>query len=78
MQRHGYATVEPKLEDQNRWTEHVADVASKILRRNVRNYMVHVNDDGSRVFMPYVGGFDKYVKAVREHTADNYRGFSFK
>jgi len=28
--------------------------------------------------MPYVGGFDKYVKAVREHTADNYRGFSFK
>jgi hypothetical protein len=40
--------------------------------------MVHVNKyDGSRYFIPYAGGFDKYVKKVEEVVSDDYRGFVF-
>jgi hypothetical protein len=38
--------------------------------------MVHVNaDDGSRVFIPYVGGFDRYVASARHIAARGYEGF---
>ena len=76
MERHGFATIEPTEEAQDAWTAHVAEVSSKILRRNVKNYMVHVNeDDGTRIFMPYVGGMDQYVRKADEIAARGYEGF---
>ena len=36
-----------------------------------------VNPDGSRIFWPYIGGFGRYVRMVREMTADDYAGFRF-
>jgi deazaflavin-dependent oxidoreductase (nitroreductase family) len=45
MARNGFATIEPTEETQDAWTAHVAEVSSKILRRNVKNYMVHVNGE---------------------------------
>jgi hypothetical protein len=40
--------------------------------------MVHVNqDDGSRVFMPYIGGLDRYAEICRETAAGGYPGFAF-
>ena len=29
----------------------------------------------TRVYMPYFGGFDRYVKICEEVVADGYRGF---
>jgi cation diffusion facilitator CzcD-associated flavoprotein CzcO len=76
MARNGFATIEPTEEAQDAWTAHVAEVSSKILRRNVKNYMVHVNeDDGTRIFMPYVGGMDQYVRQADEIAAKEYEGF---
>lgn len=77
MRRHGHATIEPSEEGEARWTAHVAEVSEKILRRQVDNYMVHVNDDGSRVFIPYVGGIDRYAKQADEIAARGYEGFRF-
>ena len=75
----GKRTIEPTEEGQAKWTAHVAEVASKLLRRGVRNYMVHVNeDDGSRVFMPYVGGMDRYVQQARAMAANGYEGFRLR
>lgn len=75
LYRHGYSTIEPTPEAQDEWTQHVADAASSLLRLRTNNYMVHVNDDGSRVFIPYVGGLNKYVARCSAVAAAGYKGF---
>jgi choline dehydrogenase-like flavoprotein len=71
-------TVEPEPAAVAAWGGAVAEAASKLLRLRVKNYMVHVNqDDGSRVFMPYIGGLDRYVEICRENAAGGYQGFAF-
>ncbi len=77
MREKGHRTVEPQREAEREWSEHVGEVASPMIRLQVENYMVHVNDDGSRVFIPYAGGFDRYVRHVDEVVGDDYRGFVF-
>lgn len=77
MSRHGYSRVEPQDAAQEAWSAHVQEVAPAI-RLAADNYMVHVNaDDGSRVFIPYAGGFNRYVKAVEKVVSDGYTGFDF-
>lgn len=79
MTEHGYQRVEPTAEAEAAWTEHAASIAEPMLRRKHDNYMVHVNrDDGSRVFIPYAGGFNDYVAQVDAAVKDNYAGFTFK
>ncbi len=77
MGEHGYTRVEPTEAAQDAWTRHVADLSGTLLRRVVENYMVHVNADGSRVFIPYIGGLGRYVETCREVADDRYRGFAF-
>jgi cation diffusion facilitator CzcD-associated flavoprotein CzcO len=77
MREHGYDTVEPTEEAETKWTAHVAEVSDKILRRQVKNYMVHVNQDGSRVFMPYIGGMDRFARQADDVARNGYRGFKF-
>jgi cyclohexanone monooxygenase len=78
MDAHGFSSIEPTEEAQKNWTAQVAEAADKLLRRQVDNYMVHVNDDGSRIFIPYVGGFDRYVARARDVAARGYDGFEFR
>lgn len=75
LDQHGYATIEPTAEAVDAWTAHVAEVSEKLLRRQVNNYMTHVNADGSRVFIPYIGGMDRYVQQANAIAAHGYRGF---
>lgn len=78
MRDKGLTTVTPTTEAEEAWTRHVAEVAQPLLRRQVRNYMVHVNaDDGSRVFIPYAGGFDRYVRRCEEIAQAGYDGLAF-
>jgi cation diffusion facilitator CzcD-associated flavoprotein CzcO len=73
----GYSTIEPTPAAESAWTAHVAECASRLLRLQVNNYMVHVNDDdGSRVFMPYTGGLGQYVDRARAIAARGYEGFA--
>lgn len=78
MRERGFDTIEPTLEAQDAWTRQVAEAAGSLLRVQVNNYMVHVNDDGSRVFMPYVGGLSAYVNYASRETDNNYPGFTLK
>lgn len=74
----GAVRIEPSLEAEQEWGAHCNSIAEPLLRRAVDNYMVHVNKyDGSRYFIPYAGGFDKYAKQVDEIVSDDYRGFVF-
>lgn len=75
MRDHELAVVEPTKEAQAEWTQHCADVASQLLRLHVDNYMVRVNEDGSRVFMPYAGGLGAYVERCNEVIETGYNGF---
>lgn len=78
MDKHGYTSVEPTEEAENKWTEHVADVAKNLLRLHVDNYMVHVNqDDGSRVYLPYAGGMSQYVQQANEAVLNGYKSYRF-
>lgn len=78
MNRAGYVRVEADEEAQRSWTAHVNEAGEALIRRQVDNYMVHVNaDDKSRIFMPYPGGFDRYVKHCDDVAAAHFRGFNF-
>ncbi|MBS7701227.1 MULTISPECIES: NAD(P)/FAD-dependent oxidoreductase [unclassified Chelatococcus] len=78
MARHGHRTVTATQEAQQAWREHVNDLARPLLRFNTKNYMVHVNeDDQSRYYVPYVGGFDRYVRHCDRVAARGYPGFVF-
>jgi hypothetical protein len=71
--------VEPTEEAQDEGTKHVAEVSQPLIRLRVDNFMVYVNkDDQSRVFIPYVGGLDRYVARCREVVAKRYKGFRFE
>ncbi len=77
MDFNGYDSVEPTAEAQQLWHERTQRAADGLLRKQVKNYMVHVNDDGSRVFIPYAGGWSNYVDFVNQVAAQGYTGFSF-
>ncbi|MCW2748442.1 MAG: Cyclohexanone monooxygenase [Nocardioidaceae bacterium] len=78
MKENGYERIEATEKAQESWVEEVATAASRLLRLNVENYMVHVNkDDGSRVFIPYAGGYQNYAARCNEIMTNGFDGFEF-
>lgn len=77
MDKNGHESVEPTLEAQDEWHTQTQEAADGLLRKQVKNYMVHVNEDGSRVFIPYSGGWSKYVDIVTHIADEGYSGFTF-
>jgi cyclohexanone monooxygenase len=79
MKRSHYTIVEATEGGADEWGRKCAVWAEQMLRRQVDNYMVHVNgDDGTRVFQPWAAGMATYVPEVRAMTARNYEGFAFR
>lgn len=78
MSKDGYITVQATEEGADIWGCKSAAVAENMIRRQVDNYMVHVNpDDGSRIFQPWGAGMSTYVPEVRAMTENGYEGFAF-
>lgn len=77
MRSKGLARVEPTQHAQQGWVEHSAELAGNLIRRQVNQYMVHVNEDGSRVFIPYTGGFKLYNETVQGEVGSGFPGFTF-
>ena len=73
----GHDTVQATREAQDQWHTQTQQAADGLLRKQVKNYMVHVNDDGSRVFIPYAGGWSTYVDIVNRIAEQGYSGFAF-
>ena len=78
MDASGHGVVEATEAGADVWDAKSAAVAENMIRRQVDNYMVHVNADGSRVFQPWGTGMATYVPEVRVMTANDYEGFAFR
>jgi hypothetical protein len=64
---------------ENNWVDHVNEVADATVYPRANYWYVGANIPGKlRVFMPYVGGLEKYRKICDEVAANNYQGFSLQ
>lgn len=78
MEKHGLQTVEPEEQAQEAWVDHVNELADQTLYPQANSWYLGANIPGKkRVFMPYVGGVDRYRKYCEEVAADEYKGFVF-
>jgi cyclohexanone monooxygenase len=72
----GATCIEPILEDEDAWVEHVNDVSTVSLRSTCSSWYVGANIPGKpRVFMPYIGGFPVYVQKCNEVMNGGFDGF---
>ena len=77
MRANGMQCIEANQEAENDWVEHVNQVARLSLRSTCSSWYVGANIEGKvRVFMPYIGGFPKYVEKCNKVVANDYDGFT--
>ena len=61
------------------WVAHVGDLASQTLRYTCGSWYLGANVPGKpRVFMPYIGGFPRYVAQCSDVAANGYEGFTLR
>lgn len=76
LRKHGFDQAEAALAAQQRWMDHVYEVASRTLMLKAASWYLGANVPGKpRVFMPYVGGVGAYREICDGIAADDYRGF---
>ena len=72
----GAETIEPTLEAEDAWVDHVNEVSEISLRSTCSSWYVGANIPGTpRVFMPYIGGFPVYVQKCNDVMTNGYEGF---
>ena len=72
----GAETIEPTLEAEDAWVDHVNEVSEISLRSTCSSWYVGANIPGTpRVFMPYIGGFPVYVQKCNNVMTKGYEGF---
>ncbi len=78
MRDRGYEVVEADRGYEDRWVEHVNEVANGTLYPKGKSWYLGANVPGKpRVFMPYVGGVGVYRDKCDEVAANDYEGFTF-
>jgi cyclohexanone monooxygenase len=78
MCERGFETIEPEESAEDRWIEHVNEVAEGTMftAESCNSWYLGVNIEGKpRVFMPYVGGVGRYAEKCREIVVNGYEGF---
>ena len=79
MARLGMETIEPTLDAQNAWVDHVNEKASKTLYHLANSWYLGANVPGKpRVFMPYVGGVGPYREFCTAVANNDYVGFKLR
>jgi len=71
-------TIEPEVEAENAWMEHVNEVAKGTMftAPTCNSWYLGANVPGKpRMFMPYVGGVGRYRRKCDEVAANGYEGF---
>src|SRR5689334_3039019 len=77
MRKQGFDRIEPSPQAEREWVEHVNQVADSTLYPLANSWYVGANIPGKpRVFMPYVGGFDRYKRQCDAIAAKGYEGFT--
>jgi cyclohexanone monooxygenase len=68
--------IEASPEAEDKWVEHVNEVADMTLFKYANSWSLGANIPGKpRVFMPYVGGVGAYRQKCDEVAANGYEGF---
>lgn len=76
LRREGLATIEPSLQAQTRWVQHVNEAADKTLLPMAQSWFIGANIPGKpRVFMPYVSKIGLYRAECDRVAAQGYEGF---
>jgi cation diffusion facilitator CzcD-associated flavoprotein CzcO len=71
--------IEATQDAEDRWVEHVNEVADKTLYPHANSWYLGANIPGKpRVFMPYVGGVGNYRRKCDEVAASDYEGFALR
>ena len=79
MRTNGKTRIEATQEAEAAWDEEVAAAARASLRSTCDSWYVGSNIAGkARIFMPYIGGFPKYVETCERVAARGYEGFAFQ
>lgn len=79
MEAAGQASIEPTLEAEDGWVEHVNEVANFTLYPTGNSWYLGANIEGKpRVFMPYIAGVEIFRAVCDEVAANNYRGFTLR
>ena len=77
MRERGLTAIEPEARAEEEWVGHVGELAGRTLRYTCSSWYLGVNIPGKpRVFMPYIGGFPRYVERCSEIADKGYEGFS--
>ena len=78
MKQQGIQCIEAEQDAEDSWVQHVNEVADLSLRSTCSSWYVGANIEGkARVFMPYIGGFPRYVEKCSEVIENNYEGYAF-
>lgn len=78
MREQGLAVIEPTPTAEAAWVQHVNDYADITLFPRANSWYMGANVPGKpRVFLPYIGGVDRYRKACDEVVRRDYLGFAF-
>ena len=76
MRSHGFDRIEASPQAESEWVHHVNQVADSTLYPLANSWYIGANIPGKpRVFMPYVGGFDRYKRHCDAVAAKGYEGF---
>ena len=76
--RKGFDRVEADEGAQKEWAHEVARIAAMTLYPQGNSWYIGANVPGKpRVFMAYIGGFDRYVARCEEIADSGYTGFRF-
>ena len=79
MRREKLDVIEATPAAEAGWVQHVNDYADVTLFPRANSWYMGANVPGKpRVFLPYIGGVDRYRKACEEVVNRGYLGFAFK
>jgi cation diffusion facilitator CzcD-associated flavoprotein CzcO/acetyl esterase/lipase len=79
MRREGFDVIEATPAAETGWVRHVNDYADVTLFPQANSWYMGANVPGKpRVFLPYIGGVDRYRRACEEVVDRGYLGFAFK
>lgn len=77
METNGKTEIDADISAENRWMDHVAEVADATLRYSCNSWYLGANVPGKkRIFVPYAGGLPKYIEKCNEETDAGYPGFN--
>ena len=75
MRLNGFTRFNVEQQAEDAWVLHNNDIADSTLYPLANSWYVGANIPGKpRVFMPYVGGFDRYKRACDELARSGYPG----